>query len=257
MDSIWGLLVANACDHHFGMSYGLHPMLLPPNTTVRDTSPSAASRSASASKARFWDRIAPKYAADPIADMAGYETTLRRAQELLSPQQDVLEVGCGTGHTALRLAPFTRRLMATDVSAEMIAIACLRQAAQPSPQLTFALADAEATDFGRATYDAVLAFNVLHLTSNLGDALKPLVHALRPGGLLISKTPCIAEMHPWIPYLAVPLMRAIGKAPHVLCSGAQRLQLTMVQQGLQIVCAERHGTRGKDTRVFIVARKPG
>ena len=74
---------------------------------------------------------------------------------------------------------------------------------------------------------------------------------------MISKTPCIAEMHPWIPYLAVPLMRAIGKAPPVLCFGAQRLQLTMVQQGLQIVCAERHGTRGKDTRVFIVARKPG
>jgi methylase of polypeptide subunit release factors len=28
----------------------------------------------------------------------------------------VLEIGCGTGTTALRLAPFTRRLLATDVS---------------------------------------------------------------------------------------------------------------------------------------------
>ncbi|HNC98435.1 MAG TPA: ATP-binding cassette domain-containing protein, partial [Myxococcota bacterium] len=47
---------------------------------------------------------------DPIADMAGYETTLRRVQGLLSNDQVVLEIGCGTGTTALRLASFTRRL---------------------------------------------------------------------------------------------------------------------------------------------------
>jgi ubiquinone/menaquinone biosynthesis C-methylase UbiE len=60
---------------------------------------------AAARKARFWDRIARKYAADPIADMAGYEATLQRVQGLLSTEQDVLEIGCGTGTTALRLAP--------------------------------------------------------------------------------------------------------------------------------------------------------
>ena len=80
---------------------------------------------------------------------------------------------------------------------------------------------------------------------------------LRPGGLLISKTACVAEMNPLIPYLAVPLMRAIGKAPPVLSFDEQRLRSAMVQQGLQIVCTERHGTRGKDIRAFIVARKPG
>ena len=106
-------------------------------------------------------------------------------------------------------------------------------------------------------YDAVLAFNVLHLMTDLDDALRQLVKVLRPGGLLISKTACVAEMNPLIPYLAVPLMRAIGKAPPVLCFDEPRLRLAMVQQGLQIVCIERHGTRGKDIRAFIVARKPG
>ena len=41
--------------------------------------PSAAKPSAASAKARFWDRIAPKYATDPIADLAGYEATLQRA----------------------------------------------------------------------------------------------------------------------------------------------------------------------------------
>ena len=212
---------------------------------------------AAASKARFWDRIARKYAADPIADMAGYEATLQRVQGLLAPQQDVLEIGCGTGSTALRLAPFTRSMLATDVSAGMIAIARERLANQPSPQLSFAVADVEAPVFGCGVFDAVLAFNVLHLATDLDAALQQAVLALRPGGLLISKTPCLAEMNPLIPYLAVPLMRAIGKAPAVLCFDEHRLRMAMVQQGLQIIGTERHGTRGKDIRAFIVARKPG
>ena len=98
------------------------------------TTPAAAT---AAAKSRFWDRVARKYAADPIADMAGYEATLRRVQALLSPDDSVLEVGCGTGTTALRLAAGTRRLLATDVSTQMIAIAREKLAAQVLPHLRF------------------------------------------------------------------------------------------------------------------------
>jgi SAM-dependent methyltransferase len=208
-------------------------------------------------KARFWDRIARKYAADPIADMPGYEATLRRVQGLLTTEMNVLEIGCGTGSTALRLAPFTRRLLATDVSAGMIAIAREKLAAEPLPQLAFALADADAPAAGPGDYHAVLAFNLLHLVSDLDGALASAVQALRPGGLLISKTACISEMNPLIPWLAIPVMRALGKAPQVLCFDADELQAAMLRQGLAIEAVERHGTRGKDIRVFIVARKPG
>ncbi|MGS5085287.1 class I SAM-dependent methyltransferase [Hydrogenophaga sp. A37] len=221
-----------------------------------DAAPLTEAGASAARKARFWDRIARKYAADPIADMAGYEATLRRVKGLLSTDQDVLEIGCGTGTTALRLAPHTRRLLTTDVSASMIDIAIEKLAAQPVPQLSFAVADADAPVFGQAKFHRVLAFNLLHLVSDLDQALALAVQTLRPGGLLISKTACISEMNPLIPYLALPLMRAIGKAPHVLCFNGDALVSAMEQQGLEIVSVERHGTRGKDIRVFIVARKP-
>lgn len=223
---------------------------------LAEASPLTHAGASAARKARFWDRIAVKYAADPIADMAGYEATLRRVQGLLSADQDVLEIGCGTGSTALRLAPFTRRLLATDVSAGMIAIAREKLAAEPVPQLNFAVADADAAVAGLGEYDVVLAFNVLHLVTDLDRALELAVQALRPGGLLISKTACISEMNPLIPYLALPLMRAVGKAPHVLCVDAAALVSAIARQGMDIVSVERHGTRGKDIRVFIVARKP-
>jgi len=187
--------------------------------------------------------------------MPAYEATLRRVRALLSVDHEVLEIGCGTGSTALRLARGTQRMAATDLSTDMIAIARQKLADLPVPQLSFAVADADEAVFGQAAYDAVLAFNLLHLVADLDRAIAAAVHCLKPGGLFISKTPCISEMNPLVSRVALPLMHAIGKAPHVLCFDEERLQAAIAQQGLDILSVERHGTRGKDIRVFIVARK--
>ena len=206
--------------------------------------------------ARFWDRIAPRYARAAIADQAGYEKTFRRVSGLLAPTHTVLELGCGTGTTALRLAPHARSLLATDASPEMVAIARERLHAQPTPGLTFAVADADLATFDTAGYDRVLAFNLLHLLADLEQALAAIAHTLRPGGLFISKTPCIAEMNPLITHLAVPLMRAVGKAPPLLRFDEAQLHSAIRRAGLEVIATERHGTRGKDVRAFVVARKP-
>ncbi len=228
------------------------PALAPHADTA---APVAAPPPPSAAKAAFWDRIAPKYATDPIADMAGYRHTLQRVQAMLRPEHHVLELGCGTGITALQLAPLTRRYVATDVSSQMIAIAHARLAQQPTPALSFAVADAETHGFGQGLYDAVLAFNLLHLASDLELVLRVAAQALRPGGLLISKTPCIAEMNPLIGHVAVPLMRLAGQAPALKCLHEHQLQAAMAKQGLAVVISERHGTQRKDIRAFLVARK--
>lgn len=210
---------------------------------------------------RFWDRAARKYAAAPVSDVAGYENTVRRVQALLSPRHAVLELGCGTGSTALRLAAGTARFLATDVSPRMIDIARARLAAQPVPQLRFGVASAEsvavvgAGSADSARYDVVLAFNVLHLVPDLDAALCAVLSSLRPGGLWISKTPCLAEMNPFIPRVLVPLMRAVGLAPPVLSFDARALQSAFERHGFEIEAVERHGTKRKDIRVFIVARK--
>ena len=231
-------------------------MSFPSNKHQTEDTHSTGTDAATLRKARFWNRVARKYAADPIADMAGYETSLQRTRGLLSSQHEVLEIGCGTGTTALHLAASTGRLLATDISAEMIAIANEKLASQPIPQLSFALADADVPTFGTTTYDRVLAFNLLHLVIDLDQTLAMAAQALRPGGLFISKTACIAEMNPLIQHLALPLMRAVGKAPHVQCLDEAQLRAALTRQGFQIVSVERHGTKKKDFRVFIIASKP-
>ena len=39
----------------------------------------------------FWNRIARKYASDPIKDMVGYDRTVRETKELLGRSAKVLE----------------------------------------------------------------------------------------------------------------------------------------------------------------------
>lgn len=43
---------------------------------------------------------------------------------------------------------------------------------------------------------------------------------------------------------------------HVLRFDVASLQSAIARQGMDLVSGERHGTRGKDFRVFVVARKP-
>ena len=112
-----------------------------------------------ASDARFWDRISRKYAKDAIVDQGGYERTLDRTRALLKPDDQVLELGCGTGSTALRLAGEVQSYLATDLSARMIAIAKEKLSVSAIPALAFQIATAEASIFETGRYNAVLGFN--------------------------------------------------------------------------------------------------
>jgi ubiquinone/menaquinone biosynthesis C-methylase UbiE len=204
---------------------------------------------------RFWDRIARKYAADPIKDLGGYQRTLDRTRHYLNPTDVVLELGCGTGTTALQLAPHVSRMVATDLSGAMIAIAREKAAAQACPNVELAVATPDSASWPDGSFDAILAFNLWHLVADRAAALAQVHRLLKPGGLFVSKTPCLAEMNPLI-RLAVPVMRLIGKAPYVAFFSATELEREIERGGFSIIERARHGTQRKDARIFIVGRKP-
>jgi ubiquinone/menaquinone biosynthesis C-methylase UbiE len=204
--------------------------------------------------ARFWDRAAKKYAASKIGDTGGYERTLERIRAVLSPSSTVLELGCGTGSTALRLAGDVGSYLATDISAAMIEIANQKLAAAPEPSLTFRQATAEAMAAEGTRYDAVLGLNYLHLVRDLPATLQCIHSLLAPGGLFISKSACLADMNVLI-RLAIPLMQMIGKAPHVNVFSVAGVEQDIRDAGFDILAVERHATKGKDWRPFILAQK--
>lgn len=208
-----------------------------------------------ASDARFWDRISRRYAKARISDQAGYERTLDRSRALLRPDMRVLELGCGTGTTALRLAGAAHSYLATDISAAMIAIAGQKHANGTVRGLAFRTATAEALAAEGVRYDAVLGFNYLHLVHDLPGTLRCVHALLEPGGLFVSKTSCLGNMNALIRLVLLPTMRAIGLAPHVSVFTATDLGREIQAAGFDVLATEDHSTKRTGTRPCIVARK--
>jgi ubiquinone/menaquinone biosynthesis C-methylase UbiE len=208
-----------------------------------------------ANDARFWDRTSRRYAKGAIADQAGYEHTLERTRALLKPGDRVLELGCGTGTTALRLAGSVRTYLGTDISAGMIAIAEEKHAVSPIPALVFRTATAEAVLRDGMRFDAVLGFNYLHLVRDLKATLRCVHDLLGSEGLFISKTPCVGEMNPLIRLALLPAMRAIGQAPYAGAFRATELSQQIGAAGFDILATENHATKSDDKRPYIVARR--
>ncbi|WP_454907999.1 class I SAM-dependent methyltransferase [Variovorax gossypii] len=205
--------------------------------------------------ARFWDRTSRKYATSTIADQAGYERTLARTRALLKRNASVLELGCGTGTTALRLAGGVQRYLATDISTGMIEIAKEKHAAAPMPALAFRAATAEVLALDASRFDVVMGLNYLHLIRDLPGTLRCIHALLAPEGLFISKTPCLGDMNPLIRLALLPAMQAIGKAPYAGAFQAAELSQCIDAAGFEVLAVERHAAKGRDNCPYILARK--
>lgn len=197
----------------------------------------------------FWDRLADRYAARPIKDETAYEATLDRTRSHLHAEDRVLEVGCGTGTTALRLAPSVCHLTATDFSSRMIGIAREKAAAEGVSNVTFRRAGL--AELGEAPYDALLAFNLLHLIEDVPAALEVLADRLKSGGRFISKTVCLGDGQRHL-RLLVRLLGLVGKAPHVTFLGTAELERMIEAAGFRIV---ETGAYPHPRNHFVVAEK--
>ncbi|WP_416896197.1 MAG: class I SAM-dependent methyltransferase [Minwuia sp.] len=162
--------------------------------------------------AAFWDKVAAKYAKSPVKNVRAYEQTLERTRSYLGPEARVLEIGCGTGTTALKLADAAGHITATDISGEMIVIAEAKRLTEGVSNVEFATTDSRAA--GEGGYDAVLAFNLLHLLEDPAATVRHAREMLKPGGVFISKTMCLAEASVMFRPM-IFIMQLLGKAPHV------------------------------------------
>ncbi|MXY33882.1 MAG: methyltransferase domain-containing protein [Boseongicola sp. SB0664_bin_43] len=203
--------------------------------------------------APFWDRIAPKYARKPVKDPLAYAEKLDAVEALLEPTDTVLELGCGTGSTAISLARSVAEYTATDVSPAMIGIAEEKGRAAGANNLRFAVGDA-AGAAANVPFDVVLAFSLLHLVEDVAAVLASVSSQLKPVGLFVSKTVCMGEAN-----LArrglVRTLEAFGLAPHVTSLCQVQLEALIQDAGFEIETIRHFGSNRFNP--FIVARRRG
>ncbi len=203
-------------------------------------------------EAEFWNQIAEKYARSPVRDMESWDETLRLTRGYLDFDHTTLEIGAGTGSSALRLHDAVSHYRATDFSPDMIAIANSKlDNAQPS-NLEFA--SARIYDEPANSYDSVLAFNLLHLVEDIEDIAMEANRVLKSGGVFISKSACLSGKYA---LLRVPLkgMQLLRKAPFVNFFSRDQLLDAHRKAGFEI--AESINLPKGSMLQIVVARKIG
>lgn len=204
------------------------------------------------SSARFWDKIANRYARQPVKDEAAYQKKLEITQAYLRPDMKLLEFGCGTGTTALTHATLVDRILAIDISSRMLEIAEQKAKAAGIGNVVFERAAIDDFTAPDNSFDVVLGMSILHLLADRDMAIAKVHKMLKPGGVFVSSTACLGNTMKFFKLIG-PLGRALGVLPLLQVFTTQELVDSIRMRGFVI---EHEWSPGKGTSVFIVARKP-
>jgi ubiquinone/menaquinone biosynthesis C-methylase UbiE len=96
--------------------------------------------------------------------------------------ENALEIGCGTGAFARELAKRCSRVVALDLSSEMVRVARARPG--EFENLQFEIADAMTWNFPQSHFDFVCSIATLHHL-NQRELLMKIRESMKPGGVLV------------------------------------------------------------------------
>jgi len=102
-----------------------------------------------------------------------------------TPTDQVLDLGCGAGHTALAIAPRVAHVTAVDVTPDMLATAARLAEQRRVSNVTFQRADATELPFGDAEFDLVTSRVAAHHFADPARAMAEVWRVLRPGGRIV------------------------------------------------------------------------
>ena len=204
------------------------------------------------SSSKFWDRIAKRYAKKPVADEAAYQRKLEVTRSYFEPDMEVLEFGCGTGSTAIAHSPHVRHIRAIDVSSKMLEIAQEKADRGNIENVTFEQSTIEEIDVPDQSLDAVLGLSILHLLENKEETIARVHRMLKPGGVFVTSTICIADSMKFFKLIA-PVGKSLGLMPLVQVFTSDELVASLTGAGFEI---DHRWQPNKGAAVFIVAKKP-
>ncbi len=199
----------------------------------------------------IWDWAAKWYDKRAQKD-EDYTRAVERFAKYLKAHDTVLDYACGTGVVTYKIAADVNEVHGIDTSARMIDLAKEMARQREVANVHFAQKTIFDEGLGTESYDVILAFNILHLLEDARAAVHRASELLKPGGLMVSETPCLGEAG----VVLRTLLPLIGKVLGI--SYLRTLRISEVRDffregGFQLV--ESEVPEGTIQSCFVVARK--
>ncbi|MES9991590.1 MAG: class I SAM-dependent methyltransferase [Candidatus Thiodiazotropha sp.] len=202
---------------------------------------------------KFWNLIASKYAASPIADETAYQKKIKIIKSYLTSGDRVLDIGCGTGTQCDDLANRVKQVIGIDISSKLLNIAEKRRDERGIENVQFIQTTVFDDRLETNGFNVVMAFYVLHFCENVDEVISRIYDLLKPGGLFILETVCLGDKN----IASGKLIRSAGKLgflPLINLLTTQQLELELEQSGFYLV--EKTKFSESNGEYTLIATKP-
>lgn len=151
----------------------------------------------------------------------------------LQPHFEVLDVAAGTGHLSRAIAPHVKRVVALDLTPEMLAQGRREAAQQGLTNAVFEQGEAETLPYPSAAFDLVVTRFSLHHFADPRGPIQEMVRVCRHGG----KVAIIDMVSPADPAVAATYnhLERLRDPSHTRALTADELQRLMQGAGLTLV----------------------
>ena len=163
---------------------------------------------------KFWDRIAQNFDRQNNQDDQYDPSYVRTITNYLGSSDIVLDFACGTATFSGLIAADVKKIHAIDISSKMLEIARRKAVESDIKNIDFMHATLFDERLETESFNAILAFNILHLLEETPMVVQRICSLLRPGGHFISDTPCLGEKRSLFAIIT-SLISRIGVLPYV------------------------------------------
>lgn len=165
----------------------------------------------------FWDMIAKNV--DKTSENEGLkQIDIRwdeKTEKYLKKSDVVLDYGCADGILAIKYSGMVKEIHGIDYAYNMIEVAKRKAEAANIENIHFTQALIFDEKLEKESYDAIMARGILHLVDDRREVINRINELLKPDGLFISGTECLAEKKSSITSVLSFLMK-IGIFPPML-----------------------------------------
>ncbi|HJH29383.1 MAG TPA: class I SAM-dependent methyltransferase [Methanosarcinaceae archaeon] len=199
---------------------------------------------------KFWDRMAKYIDRVERKDEPTNIKIIEKTRNRLKISDNVLDYGCGTGTAAIEIASSVKKVKGIDISPKMIEAAKGKTVECKVKNIDFAQTTIFDEKLEKGSFDVILCFNLLHFVEDMPKVMQRINELLKPGGLIISATPCIRGT--FLGVLLSPVSK-IGLIPPIKSFKISELEDSIANGNFEIV--ETECLHQRSQQYFIAAKK--